>query len=117
MSQKPRLFSFLNIRGGEDNSQVCDGFNSSSVIRRNVTLKDAEDDDLNPSEYQLLMDDEDPETDIPNLIYPFTIIMTICTVSTAAYLSLSIKAEFKYLKYDKRLSQSAVEYRCLFTKL
>ena len=89
MSLKSTLYSFLNIRGGEDNSQVCDGFNSSSAIRRNVTLKDAEDDDLNPSEYQLLMDDEEPETDIPNLIYPFTIIMTICTVSTAAYLSLS----------------------------
>ena len=86
------------IREGEDNSQVCDGFNSSSVIRRNVTLKDAEDDDLNPSEYQLLMDDEEPGTEIPNLIYPFTIIMTICTVSTAAYLSLSKKDAFHCLK-------------------
>ena len=83
-------FNFYFIRGGEDNSQVCDGFNSSSVITRNVTLEDAGDADLNPSEYQLVMDDEEPEEGIPNLIYPFTIIMTICTVSTAAYLSLSI---------------------------
>ena len=60
------------------------------MITKNVSFEDGGDDDLNPSEYQLVMDDEDPDQGIPNLIYPFTIIMTVCTVSTAAYLSLSI---------------------------
>lgn len=81
-----------------------------------------EDDDPNPSEYQLVMDGDELEMDIPNLIYPFSIIMSTCTISAAAYISLSKKrtAQNHCINANKCLIfkfQSAAEYQCLFTKL
>ena len=58
----------------------------------NVSL---ESDDPNPSEYQLVMDGDESEMDIPNLIYPFTIIMSTCIISAAAYISLSKKTDLQ----------------------
>ena len=63
----------------------------------NVSL---EDDNPNPSEYQLVIDGDEPEMDIPNLIYPFTIIMSTCTISAAAYISLSKKRKAKSVYFE-----------------
>ena len=59
---------------------------------------DIAEEDFHPNDYQLVMDIDDQRADIPNLIYPFTIIMSICTISAVAYLSLSKFQNKIYLK-------------------
>ena len=59
---------------------------------------DIAEEDFHPNDYQPVMDIDDQRADIPNLIYPFTIIMSICTISAVAYLSLSKFQNKIYLK-------------------
>ena len=60
---------------------------------------DIAEEDFHPNDYQLVMDIDDQRADIPNLIYPFTIIMSICTISAVAYLSLSKFQNKIYLNF------------------
>ena len=59
---------------------------------------DIAEEDFHPNDYQLVMDIDDQRAGIPNRIYPFTIIMSICTISAVAYLSLSKFQNKIYLK-------------------